>query len=62
MASVTTDTLPIVELGVLGPLEARQDGVTLAVAGSKPRAVLTLLGLHAGAVVSADALVELLWR
>lgn len=29
--------------------------------GSKPRAILTLLGLHGGSVVSADTLVELLW-
>jgi class 3 adenylate cyclase len=29
--------------------------------GAKPRAILTMLGLHGGSVVSADALVALLW-
>ncbi|HEY7051245.1 MAG TPA: BTAD domain-containing putative transcriptional regulator [Mycobacterium sp.] len=29
--------------------------------GAKPRAILTMLGLHGGSVVSADTLVELLW-
>lgn len=54
-------TLLPVELGVLGPLQVRQDGAPVAVPGAKPRAVLTMLGLHDGSVVSADALVELLW-
>jgi DNA-binding SARP family transcriptional activator len=54
-------TLPTVELGVLGPLQVRQDGATVAIPGAKPRAILTMLGLHCGSVVSADTLVELLW-
>ncbi|WNG95531.1 BTAD domain-containing putative transcriptional regulator [Mycobacterium sp. ITM-2016-00318] len=29
--------------------------------GAKPRAILSMLGLHGGSVVSAEALVELLW-
>ncbi|WP_434085070.1 BTAD domain-containing putative transcriptional regulator [Mycobacterium paraterrae] len=49
------------ELGVLGPLQVRQDGVPVAVPGTKPRAILTMLGLQSGSVVSADTLVELLW-
>ena len=49
------------ELGVLGPLQVRQDGAPVAVPGAKPRAILTMLGLHGGSVVSADTLVELLW-
>ncbi|MEM6106015.1 BTAD domain-containing putative transcriptional regulator [Mycobacterium sp. 050272] len=49
------------ELGVLGPLQVRQDGAPVAVPGSKPRVVLTMLGLHPGSVVAADTLVELLW-
>ncbi|MEB3979898.1 BTAD domain-containing putative transcriptional regulator [Mycobacterium sp. 663a-19] len=49
------------ELGVLGPLQVRQGGVPVAVPGAKPRAILTMLGLHGGSVVSADTLVELLW-
>ncbi|WP_082952862.1 BTAD domain-containing putative transcriptional regulator [Mycobacterium sp. 852002-10029_SCH5224772] len=49
------------ELGVLGPLQVRRDGAPVAIPGAKPRALLTMLGLHDGAVVSADMLVELLW-
>src|ERR1700751_347469 len=54
-------TLPWVELGVLGPLQVRQDGAPVTIPGAKPRAILTMLGLHGGSAVSADALVELLW-
>ena len=50
-----------VELGVLGPLQVRQYGLPVAIPGAKPRAILTMLGLHGGSVVSADILVELLW-
>ncbi|WP_424063476.1 BTAD domain-containing putative transcriptional regulator, partial [Mycobacterium sp.] len=54
-------TLSSVELGVLGPLQVRRDDAPVTIPGAKPRAVLTMLGLHGGSVVSADALVELLW-
>src|SRR6201993_567329 len=54
-------TLQAVELGVLGPLQVRQGGAPVAVAGAKTRALLPMLGLHGGSVVSADTLVELLW-
>ena len=59
MGDVTT--LSLVELGVLGPLQVRQYGLPVAVPGAKPRAILTMLGLHGGSVVTADALAELLW-
>ncbi|ORA97076.1 regulator [Mycobacterium mantenii] len=59
MAEVST--LSSVELGVLGPLLVRQDGAPVAIPGAKPRAILTMLGLHDGSVVPADTLVELLW-
>ena len=59
MADVTT--LQSVELGVLGPLQVRQDGAPVTIPGAKPRAILTMLGLHGGSVVSADTLIELLW-
>lgn len=49
------------ELGVLGPLHVRQYGLPVAIPGAKPRAVLSMLGLHGGSVVAADTLVELLW-
>jgi class 3 adenylate cyclase len=45
----------------LGPLQVRQHSVPVAIPGAKPRAILTMLGLHGGWVVSADTLVELLW-
>src|SRR5689334_23823488 len=54
-------TLAPVELGVLGPLQVRQDGAFVVIPGAKPRAILTMLGLHCGSVVPADTLVELLW-
>src|SRR2546430_14311537 len=54
-------TLQAVELGVLGPLQARQDGTAVSIPGAKPRAILTMLGLHGGSVVSAETLIELLW-
>src|ERR1700734_2070178 len=54
-------TLQAVELGVLGPLQVRQDGTPVAIPGAKPRAILTMLGLHNGSVVPADTLIKLLW-
>src|ERR1700733_1231559 len=59
MADVST--LSPVELGVLGPLQVRQDDGPVTIPGAKPRAILTMLGLHCGSVVPADTLVELLW-
>jgi DNA-binding SARP family transcriptional activator len=53
--------LHLVELGVLGPLQVRRDGAPVPIPGAKPRAVLTMLGLHGGAVVSAETFFELLW-
>jgi DNA-binding SARP family transcriptional activator len=50
-----------VELGVLGPLQVRRAGAPVTIPGAKPRAILTMLGLRVGSVVSADTLVELLW-
>ncbi|MDT7755814.1 MAG: hypothetical protein QOH27_1712, partial [Mycobacterium sp.] len=45
----------------MGPLQVRQYGLPVAIPGAKPRALLTMLGLHAGSLVSADTLLELLW-
>jgi DNA-binding SARP family transcriptional activator len=59
MADVSS--LQTVELGVLGPLQVRQYGVPVTIPGAKPRAILTMLGLHGGSVVPADTLLELLW-
>lgn len=46
---------------MLGPVQVRQYGLPVAIPGAKPRAILTMLGLHDGSVVAADALIELLW-
>jgi DNA-binding SARP family transcriptional activator/ABC-type transport system substrate-binding protein len=49
------------EFRLLGPIEAVRDDRSLPLGGAKPRALLTLLLLHAGQVVSRDRLIEALW-
>ncbi|HEV8250525.1 MAG TPA: AfsR/SARP family transcriptional regulator, partial [Gaiellaceae bacterium] len=46
---------------LLGPLEVRRDGEPVEVRGSKRRALLALLILHANEVVRTDRLVDDLW-
>ena len=46
---------------ILGPLEVRVGDRAVALGGPKPRAVLAMLLLRAGEVVSTDALIEGLW-
>lgn len=46
---------------ILGPLEVRDDGQERPIRGSKQRAVLAILLLEAGRVVSSDRLIDLLW-
>ncbi|HWM02709.1 MAG TPA: BTAD domain-containing putative transcriptional regulator, partial [Actinophytocola sp.] len=46
---------------VLGPLEVRVAGRAVSLGGSKPRALLATLVLHANAAVSVDQLAEVLW-
>jgi DNA-binding SARP family transcriptional activator len=50
-----------VEFGVLGPLEVRDDGRAVPVAGGKPRTLLALLLLNDGRVVPAERLIDELW-
>jgi DNA-binding SARP family transcriptional activator/tetratricopeptide (TPR) repeat protein len=50
-----------VEIGLLGPLQVRCDGVAVAVGAGKQRALLAALLLQAGRVVPAGQLAELLW-
>lgn len=45
----------------MGPLQARHTGAPVIIPGAKPRAILTMLGLHGGSVVSAETLIDLLW-
>ena len=49
------------EFGILGPLEARDDGTMLALGAPKQRAVLAFLLLHANQVVATDRLIDQLW-
>jgi DNA-binding SARP family transcriptional activator len=46
---------------VLGPLEVATNGTSLPLGGTKQRAVLALLVLHANEVVSTDRLIDDLW-
>ena len=49
------------EFRVLGPLEALADGSALKLGGARPRAVLAVLLLNAGQVVSASRLIDEVW-
>jgi DNA-binding SARP family transcriptional activator len=51
----------MLEILVLGPLEARQDGKVVALPRQMHRALLALLALRANEVVSTDRLIEELW-
>jgi DNA-binding SARP family transcriptional activator len=46
---------------ILGPLEALEDGERVALGGTKRRAVLALLLLHANETLTTDRLVDELW-
>src|ERR1700761_313389 len=49
------------KFSVLGPVEADANGQRVAVGGGRQRALLALLLIHAGQVVSRDRLIEDLW-
>src|SRR5687767_4014023 len=49
------------EFRILGPLEVLDERGTVPIAGSKPRAVLAVLLLHAGEPVTAEHLARALW-
>ncbi len=49
------------EYALLGPLEVRIDGRTIVVGRGKQRALLAVLALNAGRVVSTDRLIDELW-
>jgi DNA-binding SARP family transcriptional activator len=49
------------EFRVLGPVEALADGAPVKLRGSRPRAVLAVLLLHAGQVVSTARLIDEVW-
>ncbi|MGH3822356.1 MAG: AfsR/SARP family transcriptional regulator [Pseudonocardiaceae bacterium] len=49
------------QIKVLGPLEARENGMSITPIARKPRQVLSLLALQAGSVVTVWSLIEELW-
>ncbi len=49
------------DIGVLGALAVRQNGVSITPTAPKPRQVLALLALHADKVVPVSVLTEELW-
>ena len=51
----------MLEFRILGPLEVLEDGRAVALGGQKQRALLTILLLDAGRVVSVDRIVDALW-
>jgi DNA-binding SARP family transcriptional activator len=50
-----------VEIKVLGPLEAQENGRSITPTAGKPRQILALLALEAGQVVTVPTLIEELW-
>src|SRR3954470_16339391 len=55
------DTRRLMQIRVLGPLEASIADRPVAIGGAKQRAILAMLGLEANRAVSADRLIEGLW-
>src|SRR5262245_14778952 len=49
------------DFGVLGPLEAWDEGRELPLGGPRPRALLAVLLMHANEVVPSDLLIDDLW-
>jgi DNA-binding SARP family transcriptional activator len=49
------------EFLILGPLEVRAEGRLVPLRGSRQRALLAVLLLHAGEAVSTDRLIDLVW-
>lgn len=49
------------QVRLLGPLEVRVDGETVAVGGPRPRALLALLALSPGTPVAPSTLIDQLW-
>jgi class 3 adenylate cyclase len=53
--------MPDLEVRILGPLEVEARGRSIELRRKKQRALLALLALHAGEVVSTDGLIDELW-
>jgi DNA-binding SARP family transcriptional activator len=54
-------TVGAVDFRILGPLEVWYEGRPIPVPGAKQRALLAMLLLHAGEVVSADRMLDAVW-
>lgn len=54
-------TVENMEFRLLGPIAVSADGRSLPLGGPKQRAVLALLALHAGEVVSVERLIDTVW-
>src|SRR6187399_1776919 len=52
---------PELEVRLLGPIEVERGGEPVALGGQKPRALIAVLALEPGRVVSVDRIVEALW-
>ena len=50
-----------VQVRILGPVDATVEGVPRAVRGLRRKAVLAVLGLRAGEIVSTDRLIDVVW-
>jgi YVTN family beta-propeller protein len=53
--------LRVVEIRILGPLEVVEDGRPVLLGAPKVRALLAVLVLHRGEVISTDRLIDALW-
>ena len=58
---VTVRLTVALEFRILGPLEVQAEGRAIALGGPQQRAVLAVLLLHAGSVVSTERLIDDLW-
>src|SRR3954453_18699453 len=56
-----TDSSSGFRIELLGPIEARVDGRAVGLGGQRPRALLAVLALMGGRVVTADRLIDELW-
>lgn len=49
------------QVRLLGPVDVVTDGVSRSIPGLRRKAVLTVLALHAGEIVSTDRLIDIVW-
>src|SRR3954463_11680613 len=56
-----TDSSSGLRIELLDPVEARVDGRAVGLGGQRPRALLAVLALMGGRVVSVDRLIDELW-